>query len=481
MKEKIFSLFKPSILMVGIFLLIRIFSFYTYQFPVINSGIGVLLVFIFIFLCKKNIQLAWIVLIGEILLDGSGHFFEIQGLILRTWFLGIFGIFWFAHTIKEKQLRKLFSPFQIRLLCIVAVVFLFATINGFLQKHAPMLVIQDMLLYGFVALIFPAMEFFQYRDKNYFRMIQGFMYGSAIFSILTFFLYSSGIAYLPDTYYHWFRNVVGGKITDLGNDFFRIVTSEHLILVPLFLLFTSFLIHDPKNKKWWTLLCFTSIPLALNFTRMYFVAIVVGILILSIKNSFKKWFVVSSMTCLSILVFFCAFSFLGSKGNTMGLEQLGLKFAGTKAPSTETSGAIRLAILPEALKTIQKHPWIGSGLGTTVTYIDPTTKQSVTRTQFDWGYLEVIAELGIVGTLIFLFFLAYILFAVAQIGYFKKNHEDRNLIPLSRGLLAGAVSLFIINITTPALFQGFGILYFAFIFVFTSKYSQLLPAQSKSK
>jgi hypothetical protein len=37
-------------------------------------------------------------------------------------------------------------------------------------------------------------------------------------------------------------------------------------------------------------------------------------------------------------------------------------------------------------------------------------------------------------------------------------------------LLAGAISLFIINITTPALFQGFGILYFVFILVIIKKY-----------
>ncbi len=467
--------------MIGIFILIRALSFFTYHLPMVNSALGALLVLIFLFICKKNIQLAWIVLLGEILLDGSGRFFEIQGLILRTWFLGIFATFWLLHTFKRKKLLQLFSQFEIRLFCVLAFVFLFATINGLMQKHAPILVIQDMLLYGFVALIFPAMEFFQEKNKIFLQFIHAFVWGSAIFSTFTFALYASGIGYLPDTYYHWFRNVVGGKITDLGNDFFRIVTSEQLILVPIFLILTSFLIHDPKNKKSWILLFLTSIPLALNFTRIYFISIVVGIIILSIKNSFKKWFMVSSVTCLSILIFFCTFSFAASKGNTLGLEQLGLRFAGTKAPSAETSGAIRLAILPDAIKTIKNHPWIGSGLGTTVTYIDPTTQQSITRTQFDWGYLEVIAELGIIGTLMFLFFLGYILFGVARIGYFSKLQAEPPDPTLSRGLLAGGISLFVINITTPALFQGFGILYFCALWVFISKYSQSLPVQSMSK
>jgi len=120
------------------------------------------------------------------------------------------------------------------------------------------------------------------------------------------------------------------------------------------------------------------------------------------------------------------------------------------------SGAIRMAMLPDIFRTITARPWLGSGLGTTVSYRDPTTQLIETRTQFDWGYFEMIAELGIFGTLAYLFLLIVIL----RKGTRSAVAVDSSVV---HGLLAGAIALFIVNITTPALFQGFGVLYFVFL------------------
>lgn len=86
---------------------------------------------------------------------------------------------------------------------------------------------------------------------------------------------------------------------------------------------------------------------------------------------------------------------------------------------------------------------------------NPTAQGRTTRTQFDWGYFEMLAELGIIGTLIFLVFFFTVLYYLARLAY-SSTHENS---ALSRGLLAGGISLLIINITTPGLFHGFGILY----------------------
>jgi O-antigen ligase len=77
----------------------------------------------------------------------------------------------------------------------------------------------------------------------------------------------------------------------------------------------------------------------------------------------------------------------------------------------------------------------------------------------------MITELGILGTIAYLAFLGTILYNFA--------HTTRLGDPLSRGLFAGAIALFIINITTPALFQGFGVLYF--IYLRQSNHKIILP------
>lgn len=462
-----------------VYVALRIISLATYHSVLTNQIIAGIIIASFLYLCVKKPRLAFVILVAEFLLDGAGHFFELHGLLLRTWFLGIFGVTWLLSLLKEKKLLASFSAlpriflFQILALSLVI---LFAILNGFSKNNTPIYILQDAILYLFVFLVFPAIEFYPEIKKHFSSIAQAFIVGSGIFSLFSFFYYSSGVGILRDTYYHWFRNVAGGKITDLGDNFFRIVLSEHLFIVPILLIITSLLIDNPKSKKFWLLLIPTSIVLVLNFSRIYFVALAVGMLVLAIKNSFKKWFVVSTLVTACVLGLFSSFYFAASRGNSLGLPLLGLRIGGTTSPSAETSGAIRLAILPKAIEKIKSHPWIGSGLGTAITYTDPTTKESVTRTQFDWGYHEVLAELGIVGTFIFLFFLVSLIFSLGKIIYISSPFSQDPNLPLLQGLFAGAISLFIINITTPALFQGFGILYFVLLLLIIQQSNQKLQS-----
>jgi O-antigen ligase len=75
-------------------------------------------------------------------------------------------------------------------------------------------------------------------------------------------------------------------------------------------------------------------------------------------------------------------------------------------------------------------------------------KKEITTPHFDWGYLEIWTELGIVGLLIWLIFLLYIL----KITVHKSDFA-----------FSGIVALMIINITSPAVFHLLGILILAVI------------------
>ncbi len=442
-----------------IYALIRLLSFLTWNHNVANQIIAAILVAAFACVCVKKLSLAWLVLVAEFFLNGSGHFFELFGLLSRTWFLGIFGIIWLAQKIKQdkfnwrlpKSLR--FSMFVVGFFLLISIV------NGFLNQHAGILVAQDAILYLFFLLLFPALEMLKYPDATLLKIAQAYIVGSAFFSLITFFIYSSGIGFLPDVYYHWFRNIAAGKITDLGANFFRIVLPEHLLLVPAILIIAAYLMKDLKNKKLWFYIFCSSFVIMLNFSRIYFVGLAFGFIILAFKQNLKRWFMISSIVAVSIFVVFISTHLIASRGQSVGLELLGVRIGGVTAPTDELSGAIRMALLPDIWRTIKLHPWIGSGLGTTVSFVHPVTKILETRTQFDWGYLEMLAELGILGTFAYLVFLLIILCSLARLAY--KTPAN----PLFLGLLAGGVALFATNITTPALFQGFGVLYFVFVLI----------------
>lgn len=438
---------------------VRALSFFLINIPFAQELIAAVLVGTFLYYCIKNISFAWQLLVVEILIDGAGHFFELQSLLLRTWLLGIFAIVWIYHKIRMRSAIALPHKNTLIALGVFGIFFLWSVLNGFLRDNATMFVVQDAILYLFILLLFPALEFENKWQTLYANATKVFIFGTTIFSAITLALYSSGIFKLTDSYYHWFRNVASGKITDLGLNFFRIVLSEQILFVPIILVIFSCLLKKVADKKLWILFACSLFVIILNFTRIYFLALMIGAVLLLYRESWKQWIKVSALTIAASAAIFCSVFFVASRGESIGLEQLGVRASGFKAPQTDVSGAIRMAMLPDIYKTITARPLLGSGLGTTVSYIDPATQTPQTRTQFDWGYFEMVTELGIIGTLTYLTLLGVIIWNFARTVGLDS--------PLARGLIAGAVSLFIINITTPALFQGFGVIYFASLVAMT--------------
>jgi len=439
------------------YIIVRVLSFLSYYQPAINAIFAISFIIGFVYICIKNLSFAWALFVIELLLDGVGHFFEFQSFILRTWFMGIFAVIWLYKKIKQKDFHISLPRPLLILMVLYTIAIFWAVLQGFLQGNHTMYILQDAVLYFFLFLFFPTQEKNNLLQTHFFTILKVFIIGSAIFSLVSFVIYSSGFGHLPDWYYHWIRNVSGGKITDLGSHFFRIVSAEHLFIVPILLVLSAQCIYKQQTTLWWLLFFASSFIFITNFTRIYFLAYIIGLCVLAYRYSFKRWFISSLFIGISIMLIFFSTHFIASRGQDIGLSLLGLKVAQSTQAEPDMSSAVRMALLPNIFSTIRTHPIRGSGLGTEVQYNDPISNKIVSRTQFDWGYFEMIAELGLIGFMICILFLlniAYYLFLCA----YKANLNVKK-IPLLRGLFAGFISLFIINITTPALFQGFGVLY----------------------
>lgn len=460
-----------TISFVVVYLLTRSLSFATYQHSTINQLIASFLLGAYAYTCVRNPKLGWFILVGELILGGAGHFFELNGLLLRTWLLFIFVTTWLWTSFKSRNFTLPNRSIWLTLLSLACVT-LFAGLNGFYHNHNLTVIVQDAITFGFLGLLLPTVGTWRDYVPQTLALGKAWLIGSSIFSALTLFIYSSGLGHLPDTYYHWFRNIASGKITDLGNHFFRIVLPEHIIIVPLILLITAWLIRSPLDKKLWFWQMCALFILTLNFSRIYFIGLVVGMLVLAYKQNFRVYWRVTTLSLLTLCALFFTTHLISSRGHDTGLALFGVRLGGSVAPAADVSGAIRLAILPDALQQIKHNPLLGSGLGATVTYLDPATQKSVTRTQFDWGYLELLAEFGVLGVCLFIFFGFKL---ITQIVSFLKIHNKKS--PIAIGLLAGTISLVLINTTTPALFHGFGILYFVFILSVTNHASAELPAE----
>lgn len=460
---------KQTVLLVGIYIAIRAISFFIASHPIIQATISIGLVLLFAALYFHHVHRAWHFLLAELFLGGSGHFVELYGISIRTLFLLSFLILWGLHALEKTDIKQhfLIPHYLFYLLIPFSFTVIFSMARGVMSGHPTNLIIGDAIPYIYFFLLLPAYRLFQEADSREFliRLIFVFLLGSALFSLFTFIIYGSGAGILQNSYYHWFRDIAGGKITDLGNNFFRIVLPEHLLLVPALLMMVSLLMRDEKHHWLWKVFSFlTVMTLALNFSRIYILALGAGLLILKYKHTWKKWFVISVGTVATLLLTFIFFSAITSRGQSFGLDLLGLRVGAIARPATDVSASFRLALLPSIIPLIQTHPILGSGLGASVTFVNPQTYLPMTTNQFDWGYLELITELGAIGALLYIML---IVLGIVEVG--KKIKAAPDWHDFYVGLIAGAVAFLVMNTTSPALFHVFGILYFVFFFTFSMK------------
>jgi O-antigen ligase len=438
---------------------IRIFSFNAspgtplYAANPINwlISLGILAATVY-FLIKKDTR-GWLIIAAEIILGGVGSFLEIKGVSLRTILLIASLVIFFYQTIKAKQYQIFLENRVIfyLLLCLLAIAGLSA-IHGFYLGHPLSLVLADTIPYLFFLYYFPLTQLLL--SENFRRtclsMIIAAIIGNFIFIYYTLFGFSADFFSLQDNYYHWFRDVASGKVTNYNTGFFRILTNEQLLLVPLCIWFLAKQINQVKEKAS-KLLPLASILLlailTINLTRIYFIALALGIVLLfSIKN-WQRWFVYSTSALIIFLCVFILTHLASTQGKSLGLEYLGLRIQSIAAPQSEDSSLSRLLLLPKIWEKIKNHPVIGNGLGDTVTVYSPVFKQNITTPHFDWGYLEIWDELGILGVITWLSLMGYSVWLVAK----------------QYGAAPALIALLVINLTSPALFHVMGVILIIFL------------------
>lgn len=469
-KQSIFHDTETIWLLVGFFAL-RLVSFLLINQPIIQAILVFGLIMIFGIVYFKETHYGWYIILGELFLGGSGHFLEFFGLSIRTILIATFLFLWITHHITSRHYKfRLHIKHRIFYAFIPFVFFVTLAVSiGLWNQHGFTEVIKDAIPFSYFVLLLPFYHYFykKHTQEHLVRLLFVFLLGSAIFSLFTYILFATGIAEVNGSiYYTWFRDVAMGKITDMGNDFFRIVTPGHLLLVPGVLMISSLLMRDEKhNRMWYVFLALALLVLVLDFSRTYLLALAVGFLILMYKHKAKNWLRITTISASIFLGIFFAINILSSGFTSTGLELLGVRIASIGNPAIETSAYTRMALLEPIGDLISKNPLLGAGLGASVSFIVPNTYEFLTTTEFDWGYLELLTELGMFG---FLSFLAILILALYELVIKIQSLSDYHDFYV--GLLAGLGSLLVMTVTSPALFHVFGIFYLTIVLVMAMKH-----------
>jgi O-antigen ligase len=427
------------------FFSIRFLSFVLRADAVLQGLVVITAIVILVCLFQKNWQHALLFLIAEYLLGGVGHFFELSGISLRTLLTVIFLMLYLSLALKHKELLKIPKNI-VTILSIFFTIIAIAAFVGYLNHNPLPFIIQDLIPIIFILLILPLYHFWK-NEKNkifFLQLILAWLIGSTIWSMLNFVLFSADLVMLHQDYYNWLRDFALAKITASSPYFWRIVFPEQLLLVPLILIISAAWLKY-KNNFYLILLLLSGLIFSLNISRAYILGLLFGLLILKYKNAWAGWLKIFIFNVLIIFSLFTVINIASSAGATNGWEILGLNFGGITAPKTEISTQNRIELLAPIINMIKTSPIIGQGLGQSV------INEKINTRHFDWGWLEIWVKWGLAGLLFSVFLLIFLL---KNIWRQIKNQA------LYLGLAAGILAMMLINVTTPALFHVFGILYF---------------------
>lgn len=444
----------------------RLFSyFFTPPTPLLAGNwlntimAAAILLLVIYFIWKKDIR-GWLIVAAEILLGGGGGFLSIGPVSLRTCLLAASLIIFFGQLIKEKRGKITIADNRAAVFLFFALI-LWAWVSakiGFGRHHDAGLVFADFIPYLFFLYYFPLRELWGEEKFRLtcFQMLAAAVISNAIFTLFTFIGFSSGLFTVQGAYYHWFRDVAGGKITALDFNFYRVVLNEHLLLAPLLLL-TIWKIIKKESIKLFGPLAFALLAvLSVNITRIYLIAFFVGLIFLFTRQNWKRWLVVSLASLACFCLTFTAIHLVASRGQSLGWELFGLRLQSIASPQIEDSALSRMILLPKIWEKIKTAPIFGQGLGDTVTAFSPVFKQNITTPHFDWGWLEIWAEMGAIGLLVWLALIVYLF-----ISLIKKTALEKPFY------LAALGALLVINITSPALFHVFGVILLTGLFMLT--------------
>lgn len=319
---------------------------------------------------------------------------------------------------KVKQLTLSFIIFI--LLWILGIV------HGYLRGAFPSNIFFDANSYLYLLLILPIVNYINTKEK-FNQLIKVIIIGSSLLALETFALFIIFIKVdnlsILELIYKWIRDFRIGEITSLKNGAYRIfIQSQIYLLVGLFLILVLDFYKKISFRKYLFYLIILAGALYISLSRSFWVGFFAGFFILILilfykKESFKSIlrFVIKSVAIIfaSILLI----SLFIPKNSSL---------IGNRLKIGESALNSRISQLEPLLPAIKNSPLIGYGFGKTLTFksFDPRVSAVLktgeyTTYAFEWGYLDIVLKMGVIGLFSFLYFIftiIYLLFKKMQSG-----------------------------------------------------------------
>jgi glycosyltransferase involved in cell wall biosynthesis len=445
-------------------------------------------------------EYAVLALFGELMIGSQGGYllhFEGSGLNLSlriAMFLIVFGTFaaksvldrfhkgrheasnrWFA------ALRRsgLFWPYAILLCCII-----FAVFRGLGSGNGKANVFFDANGYFYYLLFIPLIATLSVRENR--DRLLGVLFAAITASVvkaaLVLYVFSHRMFTIAKPAYLWVRDARVGEITRTVGDFYRVFFQSHLFaLLALFGILLALVYRrswqDAIGKRLAAafMLCCTAMLMSLS-RSFWFGAFIAGIGFIAVlvwgkagAPVWKRAFGIgaSGIVVAAALIVFVTAVPIPKKGTGFSIASL----LGDRATSLDDAAAnSRWALLPKLVEADLRHPILGSGFGTSVTYktSDPrlladNPTGEYTTFAFEWGYHDLWLKLGLVGLGVYAWFLLVLLRAAfrglqdSRTSFAAADGKMKKTPLLYAGVIFGLLALIGTNVFSPYLNHPLGI------------------------
>ncbi len=488
------NLFKYTILFL---LLAEALSYISFVYPIISPLVFGLVSVGIIIATVYKLEYGIMIIFSELIIGSLGKMFilDIDGfsVSIRMVIWLVLLLVWVSHAFMDKRVTffssKLFRPFAV-----LALVVLWGIAWGAIRGNSIGALFSDVNNYLYFLLIFPVFGVLRSKKmfRRLFKIIVIALTWLSIKTIILFYIFSHEFFVLQNTLYAWSRWSRLAEITNIDPTLLtsRIFMQSHIWLVFAFFLFLGLLYHIyihplrsntiPFNDSKKNRICPVRISFLIgcivlfgtailaSFSRSFWLAgiitlitMMIGLFLLSklsIKNILGFGAVSAGIIVISIGVFFSVANFPIPKGE-MSLSLLkdrAAKFSGEAAVTS------RYAQIRPLFEGISKHPVLGSGFGTSVTYEsqDPRVLRNnadglYTSTAFELGWLEMWLKIGLLGVLVYLF----IIFRIFQYGIARIKKLPENTIARYHifGGLLGLLAVVLTHGVSPYLNHPLGI------------------------
>lgn len=401
-----------------------------------RDGIFVSVIILIVLVALKNLRWGLFILFAELIVGGFGYLLWFQAGDFRISLrLGIFAAVFIAGFVEIIRRRKMeLSRYRHVTWYVVFLLFIaWGVLNGFQKDFSLKDIFFDANGYFYFGLFFVFLE--TIRDWSVVEQIFSIWLAALSVSFLKvvglLYLFTHQFdVFLVGSLYRWVRDTRVGEITDFSF-FYRIFFQSHVYVVLLLFFIIAYAALLMLEKKpslarragvWWIFTTILLFLIAVGYSRSFWIGMVLGafgFIVLAFKIfrfSPRQMFMFLG---LNIALLFLSIGLIGVVVLLPGLGREGADFSSisfleerTTDVENELAAASRFALLQPLLSKVKEHWLLGSGFATAVSYQsqDPRAlAQSggglFTTFSFEWGYLDTVTEIGLIGLLVYVVWL----------------------------------------------------------------------------